>query len=198
MLNNFQEFMTDAIYYLPALIIAFTIHEFAHAYTSYKLGDYLMKNDGRLTLNPIKHIDWVGLAMLFFLGFGWAKPVEIHPYLYKNPVRDSALVAAAGPLSNFIMAIIGIILNIVFKDTAAAMFFLYLWWINISIGIFNLIPVPPLDGSHILGFFMKADTLKSYLSNQFLGYIILMLVIFTDFMSYILNPVFNFIFSIIY
>lgn len=198
MLETFTGFMSDLIYYLPALIIAFTVHEFAHAYTSYKLGDYMVKNDGRVTLNPLKHVDWVGLLMLFFLGFGWAKPVEIHPHLYKNPVRDSALVALAGPLSNFIMAIIGIILNIVFKGTVLEVFFMYLWWINIALGIFNLIPVPPLDGSHILGFFMKADTLRSYLNNQVIGYILIVAIVATNFMSYVLNPIFDLIYNFIY
>lgn len=198
MLNNIESFLSDAIYYLPALVIAFTIHEFAHAFVSYKLGDYKIKEDGRLTLNPIKHLDALGLMLLVIMGFGWAKPVEIHPTYYKNPVKDTVLVSLAGPLSNFVLALLAIILNSIFKDSTFSTFFMYLWFVNIGIGIFNLLPVPPLDGSNLMILFMRSDDYEDYLKNWWLGLITLVFIFYTDFMSTILNPIATFINNIIY
>ena len=98
MLDNIDEL----VYIIPALIISFTVHEWAHAFVSYKLGDRTAKSDGRLSLNPLKHIDFLGFFSLIVFGFGWAKPVNINPDNYKNPIRDTSLVAAFGPISNFV------------------------------------------------------------------------------------------------
>ncbi|HBL83473.1 MAG: hypothetical protein A2Y17_04055 [Clostridiales bacterium GWF2_38_85] len=157
---------------LPCVLIASTIHELSHAYVAYKLGDPTARNLGRLTLNPAKHIDPIGLALLIFVGFGWAKPVPIITRNFKKPRRDISLVSIAGPLSNFLMAfIIMLILYILgifhinmfvlseygitgsFTDKLLYLFsymFIYLIKINIVLGVFNLFPIPPLDGSKLL------------------------------------------------
>ena len=96
----------EMIKIIPAAIIGLTVHEFAHAFTAYKLGDDTAKNDGRITLNPLKHIDWLGLLLIVIAGFGWAKPVMFNPEKLKNKHRDEILISISGPISNFLLAII--------------------------------------------------------------------------------------------
>jgi Zn-dependent protease len=146
---------------LPGIIIGFTIHEYCHAAAAYKLGDTTVKEDGRLTLNPFMHIDILGLIFIIFAGFGWAKPVRFYPDKLKNPRRDKAVIAAAGPFSNLIL---GVIFLFIIKGLWAWDIFdeklfdivdyvidvLYYWaYINIGLFVFNMFPIPPLDGSHI-------------------------------------------------
>ena len=150
---------------IPAVIIGLTIHELAHAYTAYKLGDMTAKNDGRLTFNPLKHIDPLGFILIVIAGFGWAKPVGFNPDNLKNKHRDEILISLAGPFSNFLLAIL-------FLIVARALFFLpyfhgtptglvvvnllVLWAvINFGLFVFNLLPIPPLDGSHVYTTFLK-------------------------------------------
>lgn len=149
----------------PAAIIGLTVHEFSHAYVAYRLGDHTAKDEGRLTLNPLKHIDWMGLFLIIIAGFGWAKPVSFNPENLKHKHRDEILISIAGPFSNLLTAILLFII-------ARALYFLPFFhgtvmglgivnmivtWgvINISLFIFNLIPLPPLDGSHIYLTFLK-------------------------------------------
>lgn len=150
---------------IPAVIIGLTIHELAHAYTAYKLGDMTAKNDGRLTFNPLKHIDPLGFILIVIAGFGWAKPVGFNPDNLKHKHRDEILISLAGPFSNFLLAIL-------FLIVARALFFLpyfhgtttglvvvnllVLWAvINFGLFVFNLLPIPPLDGSHVYTTFLK-------------------------------------------
>ena len=150
---------------IPAVIIGLTIHELAHAYTAYKLGDMTAKNDGRLTFNPLKHIDPLGFILIVIAGFGWAKPVGFNPDNLKNKHRDEILISLAGPFSNFLLAIL-------FLIVARALFFLpyfhgtttglvvvnllVLWAvINFGLFVFNLLPIPPLDGSHVYTTYLK-------------------------------------------
>jgi len=151
------------LYYLPGVILGLTVHEFCHALCAYKLGDGTARDQGRLTLNPIKHIDIIGFLFILFAGFGWAKPVEFNPENLRNLRRDKALIAAAGPLSNLAL---GILLSLLLKamlyflgnDTIGFSVFvehlfyilLYAASINFGLFIFNLLPIPPLDGSHII------------------------------------------------
>lgn len=143
--------------YLVALLFVLTIHEFSHAFSAYLAGDSTAKDAGRLTLNPLVHLDVFGLIMLFLAGFGWGKPVPINPNNFKSPRRDILLVSLAGPLSNLIT---GVILIFILKfvslnfDLASGnlliIFLLLLVILSFSLGVFNLIPIPPLDGSKIL------------------------------------------------
>lgn len=149
--------------FIPMFIISITIHEFAHAFFAHKLGDDTAKNEGRYSLNPLKHIDLVGTIILpiasFVSGFaliGWAKPVPINSNNFQNRLRDDALVSFAGPFSNFLLAILFFLLfafTYNFSNGQSKTILSLLWYgvfFNVFLGLFNLIPIPPLDGSHIL------------------------------------------------
>jgi Zn-dependent protease len=141
---------------LPAVLFGFTVHEYSHALVAVRLGDSTPRDQGRLTLNPVSHIELVGLVMILLLGFGWAKPVQINPRNFKNPKNDEILVSLAGPFSNLLFGILfALVVKLLF--TAAPGFspvlfqiFSYFVWINLLLAVFNLFPIPPLDGSHIL------------------------------------------------
>lgn len=149
----------------PAAIIGLTVHEFSHAYAAYRLGDMTAKFDGRLTLNPLKHIDWFGFLLIVIAGFGWAKPVQFNPLNLKNEHRDEIIIAFAGPISNFLLAIGFIsIARILYVSNffhtsgfGVEIIHLILVWgvINFGLFVFNLIPIPPLDGSHFYMTFLQ-------------------------------------------
>lgn len=167
-------FSTDTLiqflFVVPCVLIALTFHEFAHGYMAYKLGDPTAKNFGRLTLNPLKHLDPIGTICMIFFHFGWAKPVPINSRYFKKPRRDMALTAAAGPIMNFILAFIGVLVCriltkifvafpaqsdfVYYIQYAALTLFSYFHMLNLSLGVFNLIPIPPLDGSRIFYIFL--------------------------------------------
>ena len=149
--------MQNALYFLPGILIGLTIHECCHALASWKLGDSTARDQGRITLNPIKHIDPLGFLFLIFAGFGWAKPVQFNPHNLRYPRRDKALIAIAGPLSNLILGIIFVFIMAAllrvfyFADHRHLFSVIYMAAaINFGLFIFNLLPIPPLDGSHIL------------------------------------------------
>lgn len=143
---------------VPAILIALTFHEFAHGYVAYRFGDPTAKHNGRLTLNPLAHLDPMGTIMIFLIHFGWAKPVPVDPRYLGNPKRDMMWIAAAGPLMNMALALIsGIIIRIFIGlnpsgETALTLFRMlqYSLYINLALAFFNLLPIPPLDGSKIL------------------------------------------------
>jgi Zn-dependent protease len=142
------------LYLLPAVVLGFSVHEFAHAFCAVALGDDTPKLAGRFTLNPFKHIDLIGLAMVLLFGFGWAKPVSYNPQKLKKPIEHSVIIAMAGPVANLVFAVLCMGMY------ALAAAFLPAGWlliilskmvsINVMLFIFNLVPLPPLDGSHIL------------------------------------------------
>lgn len=149
----------ELITIVPIFLISLTIHEAAHSFAALALGDKTSQNMGRFSLNPLNHIDPFGFILFIVAGFGWAKPVMINRNNLKNPLRDDVLIALAGPLSNFIMACIsGLILRVIFTLNPEATFLMNLLVqtlfnvvvINVSLGVFNLLPIPPLDGSHIV------------------------------------------------
>jgi Zn-dependent protease len=164
--------MPEIVLSAIAVLIILTIHEYSHGYVAYKLGDNTARNLGRLTLNPLRHLDPFGAICMIFFRFGWAKPVPVNPRNFKNPKRDFALVALAGPLSNMIFALISsflyLLLYAIFKDIRVqsqfllsilqnTLNFVYIFHaINIGLGLFNLIPLPPLDGSRILNVILPA------------------------------------------
>lgn len=149
---------------LPIVLLAITVHECAHGYTAYWLGDHTAKSYGRLSLNPMHHMDWIGAVCMLIFGFGWAKPVPVNPQYFRNPKRGMSLVGLAGPLSNFILALIFTVLyGLLVRFFWSSDFFLVEFFgalfrtgiiLNIGLGIFNLIPFPPLDGSKILACFL--------------------------------------------
>jgi len=137
---------------LPGIVIGLTVHEFSHAFTAQRCGDSTSAEQGRVTLNPLKHIDLLGFLMLFIAGFGWAKPVQFNEMNLRNPKTDVLKIAVAGPLSNAITAMILSIIFVLLKFSLglAGQLFIYAIFINWGLFIFNLIPIPPLDGSHLL------------------------------------------------
>jgi len=155
----------ESLKIIPAAVIGLTVHEFAHAYTAYKLGNNTAKDEGRITLNPLKHIDWLGFFLIVVAGFGWAKPVSFNPDNLKHKHRDEILISLAGPLSNFVIAVLFFITARLlysleyFNATEFGLQIINLiviWGvINFSLFIFNLIPIPPLDGSHVYLTFLK-------------------------------------------
>ena len=157
----------ELLLFLPALLIALTIHEFAHAWMADRLGDPTPQLQGRLSLNPLKHLDPVGTLMLLFFRFGWGKPVEFDPYNLRHPRRDAAVISLAGPAINLILATV---LSLVLKFSPSPLFSIFLYpviLININLAIFNLLPVPPLDGAKILYGILPREWADEY--NDFMG-----------------------------
>ena len=171
-MDNFDLFRT--LKFLPGIILGLTIHEFSHAFIADRCGDSTSKDQGRVTLNPFKHIDPLGFIMLLVAGFGWAKPVEFDEKNLRNPKTDVLKIAVAGPASNALLAMLLSIIFVVFKNLETADFyngkflitelFVYAIYINWGLFIFNLIPIPPLDGSHLLlSYFKKFPSLYNAL-----------------------------------
>jgi len=176
---------------LISLLIAVTIHEFCHALAADKLGDPTPRAYGRLTLNPLAHLDLLGTLMLFLVHFGWGKPVPIDPYNFRHPRRDEIIVALAGPLSNFILAFI-------FSRFPYSITYI-LAYTNLYLGIFNLFPVPPLDGSKVLLNILPIDTaIKIESAFEHYGFILIALLIVSGLLTRILSPIFSFALSLLY
>lgn len=151
--------LESTLYSLPAVVAGLTVHEYSHAFAAYRLGDSTAREEGRLSLNPLRHIDPVGFILIVIAGFGWAKPVMFHRECLRRPRRDESIIAVAGPLANLVLGVLGsaalrlLILAdpAVTTHLAGAVVFkllLYLVYINYGLFVFNLIPIPPLDGSH--------------------------------------------------
>ena len=198
-----ETFMTT-LYTLPGLVLAITVHEYSHARTSDKYGDPTPEREGRLTLNPLAHLDPVGTICLLFAGFGWGKPVKIDPTYYRNPAKESMKVALAGPVSNFILAVImtllyGVVLFLVESGIVEitktlqilATIILCSVFVNISLGLFNLLPFPPLDGSKIFGYFLKGKAKEVLYTLEHYSQIIIIVLFITEIPSIILRPLVN-------
>lgn len=160
------------------LLLALPIHEYAHAATAVALGDNTPRIQGRLTLDPRAHLDWVGGILLFLTGFGWAKPVQWNPSRVNMPVKQaSILIALAGPASNLVLALVSLVLS---RLLGASMFTSFLIWfatINVYLAVFNLIPIPPLDGSHVLFALLPGDNSSLQWQLRQYGFVILFIVI---------------------
>jgi len=190
------------VIYLISLFIAITIHEFSHAFMADYLGDPTPRLQGRLKLDPRVHIDNIGMLMLLFVGFGWGKPVEFDPYNLKNPRRDAGLISIAGPMSNFILAIIlAIVLRLLnlFELNILSTIGLILIPIirmNIILGVFNLLPIHPLDGFKVVGGILPPEKANEWYSLQKFGWMFLILLIIPlggrSLLDGILLPIINF------
>jgi Zn-dependent protease len=181
--------MNRILYLTPAVLIGLTFHEYAHAAAAYRLGDRTAKYQGRLTLNPAAHIDVMGLIMLYLFKFGWARPVPVNPYNFRGDRRRGMLlVSLAGPAANLIIAVVAAILlgaflwNIPYVNRITQIII----EINVVLAIFNLIPVPPLDGSKILAGLLPVSQEWLYRFEQY-GAIILILLVFTGIIGKILG-----------
>lgn len=183
------------------LVLAISIHEYAHAVVADRLGDPTPRSQDRLTLDPRAHLDPLGTLALLFLGFGWGKPVQFDPYNLRNPRRDSALIAIAGPISNLLFAVIlSLILRIIVPDYSLTSLLLTpLILMNISLAIFNLVPIFPLDGEKILGGLLSPTLYSEYaqIMRQY-GTIILILMLLpiaggTSPISALISPVISFV-----
>lgn len=184
---------------IVALLVALTIHEFAHAWMANLLGDNTSKLMGRLTLNPLAHLELWGSMMMLLVGFGWGKPVIVNTAHFANPKLDNLTVSLAGPMSNFLLAVVlGLILRFVPMPMIVQVVLSIIIFFNLTLMIFNLLPIPPLDGSKVLGLFLKDTT---YLYLQQVGfYILLLLILFSSqipVIPFIIDRVVNFFFVLI-
>lgn len=209
------------LYIIPCAIIAIVLHELSHGLVSYWLGDPTPKETGRLSINPSNHIDIMGAICLVLFGFGWAKPVMVNPSYYRKPKLGMTLVALAGPLMNFLVMILSfffmwltlkitiwtnmwdsVLLEIVYN------FFDYLAIINLGLGLFNLIPIPPLDGSKVIGVILSEKAYEEYMGYQrygmffMMGLLILLNVLDTyginSPLDSLMNAIYNFFYNIIF
>lgn len=204
----FQLFFTDPLAFLlifPGLLLSITIHEFAHAWTADKLGDPTPRHQGRVTLNPLAHLDPLGTLAMLLTRFGWGKPVEYDPYNLKNPVRDTAMIALAGPVSNLLVATgLALVLRLgLLPLEGIGLGLLQVLFINVALAIFNLIPVYPLDGSKILVALLPRRSAYEYdeIMHKY-GMFILLLLIFPwanggSPVSQIISPIINVVVTVL-
>ncbi len=186
--------------------IALTVHEFAHGFVAYKKGDPTAKFSGRLTLNPLAHIDPIGTLLLpLFLiisrspfVFGWAKPVPVNVWLLRNPKKDMVQIALAGPAANFLFAVLlGILYRILHFIPLVRFFFPQLIFLNLFLGAFNLIPVPPLDGSRVVSGLLPYPLSLKYSMIEPYGFIIIIFLLFLGVADWFIMPIVSFLYSLI-
>ncbi len=184
---------------VPGLLLAVTVHEVAHGWVAERLGDSTARLAGRLTLNPLPHIDPLGALAFVLAGFGWARPVPVNARNLRRPVRDMACVAAAGPLSNLVVAFLGLVLLVLtsrlvdapFVTRPVAGMLRYVYTFNLGLAIFNLIPLPPLDGGHFLPYFFPRRSWPLLARLEQYGPLILLLLVFSGATRYIVGPLFG-------
>ncbi len=195
--GNIREILFSVLISLPVILISLSVHEYFHGYAAYKQGDMTARNLGRLTLNPIVHIDIIGFLCLLFAGFGWAKPVPIIPRNFRNYKSGLAIVSLAGPLSNLVMGFFGNIILRLFQrfwfyplaniseELAFCVFqFLYVFVLmNIGLFVFNLLPIPPLDGSKIVSTILPSKAAMYYLKYEQIIQILLFVALYKDWLT---------------
>lgn len=205
-----REGLITFLYTLPALVLSLSIHEYAHAWVAYKLGDISQKIRGRLTLNPLAHIDPIGFIAIMLIGVGWGKPVTVDDRNFKDSRKGMMLTSLAGPASNLLLAILvtiilkllmvfGVMNTVINSNTGNIILnmLLYVIQFNIVFGIFNLIPLPPLDGSKVLAYFLPQRARGFMYTLERYSFIIIMIIYFTNLTSYIIAPGYNLVLKLI-
>lgn len=194
---------------LPGIIIGFAFHEFAHALVADRLGDPTPRLQGRLTLSPVPHIDIIGIIMFAVFRFGWARPVQVNTRYFKKPRRDDILVSVAGCVANFIVALIFAFIYKLFITSSfsatmseqlyrnISLLISYTISMNVTLAAFNLLPIPPLDGFHILANIIPARNYKIIYTIERYSTIILIILIATPIVSYILTPIISLLIGVI-
>ncbi len=200
------EGMMSILMSLPGILLGFVLHEFAHALMADKLGDPTPRSQGRITLNPIAHIDIVGFILILIAGFGWAKPVMTNPRNYKNLRRDSILISIAGPLTNLLIATAFILIMKVFAITNAfssneqlqmiiRLVLYYSAYINVVLFSLNILPIPALDGYHVITNLFNTWKYRIFSILEQYGMFIFILLAITGVLGMILNPIIGFVFN---
>ena len=196
--------MLDMVLRLAAVLLCLTVHETCHGLAAYALGDPTARRAHRLSLNPLRHIDWFGLLMMFAAGFGWAKPVPVNPNYFKKPKQGMALTALAGPVSNFLVALLTLLAARILCDVAAYSetnqrildFLLMVAVLSIGLGLFNLVPIPPLDGSKVLFAVLPDRAYDWLMRNERYGMLLLFALVFFDVGSNALSKTIRWVFDL--
>lgn len=206
--------LRDMLVMIPAILIGFTFHEYAHAKMADMLGDKTARFQGRLNLNPLSHLDFIGIITILLIGFGWAKPVEINPTAFKNPKKDDLKVSLAGPFANLAVAIIATFLFGIYRkfiiysipniNLAIVLndIFISILTINVMLFVFNLLPLPGFDGEHIVKYISPKFYYQTFTKLYNYRFIILIALIVpignSSIVGYIVRPIINFILSQMY
>ena len=188
---DFLQFLIQKLMTVPILIISLTLHEISHGFAAFLMGDKTAKYNGRLSFNPLKHIDWFGFLMLLIAGIGWAKPVPVDMFRFKDPKKGMAITALAGPLMNVILVFVSLILyalGVVYEWNSYLKMFLFISaQYNAIIAMFNLLPIPPLDGSKILLSFLPDRYYYKVLAYEHYGMILIIILSFTNMTSKLIS-----------
>ena len=198
-----KEGLIEFLYFLPALLLSLAIHEFGHAIVAYKLGDKSQKLQGRLTLSPFAHIDWLGFISIALIGIGWGKPVMVDDRNFRKRGKGNMLVALAGPMFNICLAIIvtivlkilimtGLATTMVENNVGSIIMNILMLMIefNVIFGVFNLIPLPPFDGSKVLYYFLPYKAKQWFDKLEQYSFYILLVLFLTEWYEYIISPVY--------
>ncbi len=198
---NGQHLLQQLIILAPPFLFALTFHELAHGYVAWQLGDPTAKNAGRLTMNPLKHLDPLGVIAFIIMKIGWAKPVPVDPSYFADPRKGMLLVALAGPAANMVLAVISAILAkflvllhaipLFILEPVVSMLVASVW-INIMLAVFNCLPIPPLDGSRVLMGLLPRDTARRYAGLEPFGFIILLVLFYTGIIPSIIMPIIHY------
>ena len=195
--------LLDTLQRLAGILLCLTVHETCHGLAAWLMGDATAKRQNRLSLNPLHHIDWLGLAAMFICGFGWAKPVQVDMRSFKNPRRGMALTALAGPVSNFLLALAllfgaSLLAQVAVVGTFAAGVFYFMVdtaALSIGLGLFNLVPIPPLDGSKVLAVILPDRAYDLLMRYERYGMILLLILSFTDVTGSLISGGISYVYS---